>query len=1126
MMGDSDEEHDTRGARRGRDKFRRERSDFSGERQGRRDGWGGRRPPTDGGREMGNQQGQWDRRKRDYADRRGGGGDRPGPRGDSPPMKRRRRDWDVGGFGGDFPAGPYGMGGGGQWGGPEMGGMGPDRRGSTGGGAGGGMQGGPGMGMGMMGAGGGGGAAGGGGMAAGGEEDEPQFHQPMLTFKQWLADQSDDVGEEEVVERYNTYKLDFKRTTINKFFDAHKDEEWFREKYHPVIKKDRDTTVRQQLRTRVNAFVDLMDSGRLDKIGLDAENMDGIVRLLDAAMIKMEGGTDNDLRILDRPPTPPRERKKSKSSPSRSPDRKKSIKKAEGKPKAGATVDPPSPSSVPLPSDPPPQKESVDANAAAAAVSAQEAAEKAAKEKQREEFLKKQEAFQQQQIAQMAEQMAAEQAKAKKEKRKHRRHHRDAYSYDTDESETEEDSDEDDEADEPAPPGVEPAPPGMETAEDSAAANGDGDNDASADSEPAVPGVTDAAAAPAIGDTPVEPAQRDDETTQASDEVPPGTENTTSFEQAAAAPSDATTSSAAAAAGESASGDEGMCDAEDGEDAEDEENHGGDNSQSGDEAMEDLPEPRPLHQTRSLHIRNLPPSVTRAELIAIGKKTPGFLRAALGEPSPEKKFQRRAWLTYKKDVNINEAHWSINTMKLKDHELNVITNRDVTNRVRNVSHLSLSRQAVAADIRLATRLIRHLDSKYSVYELEPEPETKTSTEESSEAATTESEEEPAETKVPVVKLCISSNPLLSTDSGDGRVEGGVTSSTSSTNMSSSLSSSSSAPATTSTTSDGETAASDDEDGTVKEEKSTGPVVNTGGMFKRDDKQLRLLDRLLLYLRLVHSVDFYQTSAVSDEHDMPHRCCVIHVRGPVVQTFKASLKDVTEYIKAHEDSMAVLLKTRGEVSSDEARQLGLKSIDTAVEAFVDDNCKEVSKDKFLCPLSGKKFRGPEFVRKHIFNKHGDAVQVVRDDVTFFNSFLRDPDRPHIPLASASSGGAGNGGSSLPVRARLGRAGPGGPMPGGPGGHPGMQGGPNPGFEYPPEGMYGPGPGFMGGWGGPRPHVMGYNPPFMPGMFNPFGGPPMEMFGRPPFPPGGPRGRGRRDRRLMDYRDLDQPEDVDF
>lgn len=91
-MGDSDEEHETRGARRGRDKFRRERSDFSGDRQGRRDGWGGRRPPTDGGRELGTQAGQWERRKRDFGDNRRGG-DRPGPRGDSPPMKRRRRDW-------------------------------------------------------------------------------------------------------------------------------------------------------------------------------------------------------------------------------------------------------------------------------------------------------------------------------------------------------------------------------------------------------------------------------------------------------------------------------------------------------------------------------------------------------------------------------------------------------------------------------------------------------------------------------------------------------------------------------------------------------------------------------------------------------------------------------------------------------------------------------------------------------------------------------------------------------------------------------------------------------------------------------------------------------------------------
>ena len=36
--------------------------------------------------------------------------------------------------------------------------------------------------------------------------------------------------------------------------------------------------------------------------------------------------------------------------------------------------------------------------------------------------------------------------------------------------------------------------------------------------------------------------------------------------------------------------------------------------------------------------------------------------------------------------------------------------------------------------------------------------------------------------------------------------------------------------------------------------------------------------------------------------------------------------VTDYIKNHEQRMAIFLKTKEEVSADEARQLGLKSID--------------------------------------------------------------------------------------------------------------------------------------------------------------------------------------------------------
>lgn len=66
--------------------------------------------------------------------------------------------------------------------------------------------------------------------------------------------------------------------------------------------------------------------------------------------------------------------------------------------------------------------------------------------------------------------------------------------------------------------------------------------------------------------------------------------------------------------------------------------------------------------------------------------------------------------------------------------------------------------------------------------------------------------------------------------------------------------------------------------------------------------------------------------------------------------------------------------------------------TELEKFVQANTQELAKDKWLCPLSGKKFRGPEFVRKHIFNKHGDKVDEVKTEVRLyvekkylFNSF---------------------------------------------------------------------------------------------------------------------------------------------
>ncbi|KPJ17735.1 Serrate RNA effector molecule-like [Papilio machaon] len=70
-------------------------------------------------------------------------------------------------------------------------------------------------------------------------------------------------------------------------------------------------------------------------------------------------------------------------------------------------------------------------------------------------------------------------------------------------------------------------------------------------------------------------------------------------------------------------------------------------------------------------------------------------------------------------------------------------------------------------------------------------------------------------------------------------------------------------------------------------------------------------------------------------------------------------------------------------------------DAEVEKFIQANTQELSKDKWLCPLSGKKFKGPDFIRKHIFNKHAEKVDEVRREVAYFNAYVRDVRRPQQP-----------------------------------------------------------------------------------------------------------------------------------
>ncbi|XP_027766941.1 serrate RNA effector molecule homolog, partial [Empidonax traillii] len=129
----------------------------------------------------------------------------------------------------------------------------------------------------------------------------------MKSFKEFLLSLDDAVDETEAVKRYNDYKLDFRRQQLQEFFLAHKDEECFalRTREAPPGERQgvwggrRRQEAQAALRNRLGVFLYLSEHGWFDNLLLDIDRAPQIVKTLDAAVIKMEGGSEHDLRILE-----------------------------------------------------------------------------------------------------------------------------------------------------------------------------------------------------------------------------------------------------------------------------------------------------------------------------------------------------------------------------------------------------------------------------------------------------------------------------------------------------------------------------------------------------------------------------------------------------------------------------------------------------------------------------------------------------------------------------------------------------------------------------------------------------------------------------------------------------------
>jgi len=162
-------------------------------------------------------------------------------------------------------------------------------------------------------------------------------------------------------------------------------------------------------------------------------------------------------------------------------------------------------------------------------------------------------------------------------------------------------------------------------------------------------------------------------------------------------------------------------------------------------------------------------------------------------------------------------------------------------------------------------------------------------------------------------------------------------------------------------------------------------------------EVTVLDKLVLFLRIVYSFDFYNQNEYLLEDEMPNRCGLLHVR-PTPSEHEDDPKEVTNYINRIETKLDSFLEEKKEIENELLVKLGLRKEEDEIEKFVKANMQEVDSEKWLCTLSGKKFKAPEFVRKHIFNKWGEKVDEVKIESEFFNNYIKDEKRPRLPTAA--------------------------------------------------------------------------------------------------------------------------------
>lgn len=123
----------------------------------------------------------------------------------------------------------------------------------------------------------------------------------LMSFQSYVRSLSNSVDEHAACKKYKDFMADLSQSKVGRFFDANKDREWFRLRYHPIESQKMLQQQNMNFLKRLKIFNDLNDKNYFDKLTYNAANEAEIIDLMDAIIIHLEDSSQEFLDTSIRP---------------------------------------------------------------------------------------------------------------------------------------------------------------------------------------------------------------------------------------------------------------------------------------------------------------------------------------------------------------------------------------------------------------------------------------------------------------------------------------------------------------------------------------------------------------------------------------------------------------------------------------------------------------------------------------------------------------------------------------------------------------------------------------------------------------------------------------------------------